>query len=733
MSDPAVPMVRPRRSALLPPTGAADVAPGARPAVTAELPGPVPAAAPADLVLPTTASAAPGVAAMVSALGQGVLLHDSVGRLTDVDATAAAVLGLAAADLLGRTWHDPSWSAVREDGRPLAGHEHPVMQVLADGRTRHGAVVGLGTSGGVRWLRFDVALLEQPDGPPVVGALVGDVTREVHAGYAMAVESVRSRRLLAPERDVLLRVSRWGRVVGAGQAVEDVLGRTVDEAVGCSVVEFVSPADRPAVKARLESLAYDETAVLQVRVRRRGGERRWTRLGMRWVDPDMSEAHVVLADEHDAVVAAGEAGELRSRLRTVSLLAHDTVALHGADGTYTWVSDRCALDLGWEPEDLLGRPLHSLVHPEDVARVDAAHSAAAAGDTVQVRYRFRGADDVHRLVETSLSGTLESTTGRLVELRSATRPAEELLRGERRLDVAEELLRRCVDQSPVGTVVLGPDRSWRRVNDALLRVLGHARGSLLRRHHDELLVGASRSDVLAGIDAVAGGQRDVWQGPAEYAGADGTGVEVQLGVSAVRTAEHELVDLVLHVQPRAGAGGAPLPAGRAAGVDELTGMSPADLAVDRLVNALQRSTRTGRSVGVVWIVLDGLDDVVAQHGQAAGDSVLVEVSSRLRRTLRLGDTLARAGDDAFVGVFEDVHELEMSRVAARAGGCVDVQAPGTPRGRVTASVGSAARPCSGTEDPEEVAEELLAAADAAARQVRLRGGAGWHHSKHTFR
>lgn len=675
--------------------------------------------------------AAEGAAAMVAALGQGVLLHDGVGRITHVDATAAAVLQVDPATVLGRTWHDPSWSVVRADGRPLAGHEHPVMQVLSDGEARHGTVLGFGDPAVPRWLRFDVAVLDAPDGRTVVGALVGDVTHEVHAGYALTVESLRSRRLLSPDRDVLLRVSRWGRVVGATESVEDVLGRPVDDVVGCSVVEFVSPADRPAVKARFESLAYDETSVMRVRVRRRGGQRRWTRLGMRWVDPDMAEAHVILADEHDAVVASAEVDELRARLRTVSLLADRTVALHGADGTYTWVSERATQDLGWEPEDLLGRPLHDLVHPDDSARVDGAHSSSAAGDTVTVRYRFRGADDVYRLVETVLSGRLDTATGRLVEMSSSTRPAEELLRSEQRHDVAEELARRCVEQSPVGVAVLGPDGTWRKVNEALLRGLGHTRGSLARRRHDDLLVGDTRAEVLLGLRSVLSGRRDAWQGRAEYAGAEGAGVPVRLSAGAVRSAEKELISLVLHVEIEPDPS-LVVPHPGATGQDELTGGPPADLAVDRLVNALERSTRSGRSVGVLWIALDGLDDLVAEAGQAAGDSVLVEVASRLRRALRLGDTLARVGQDAFVVICEDVHELEISRVSARATECVDVQAPGTPRGRVTASVGSAARPCSGNEDPARVAEELVASADAAARQVRLRGGAGWHHTKHTF-
>uniref|UniRef100_UPI0030184692 PAS domain S-box protein n=1 Tax=Aquipuribacter sp. SD81 TaxID=3127703 RepID=UPI0030184692 len=597
----------------------------------------------------------------------------------------------------------------------------------------HGAAPAAPAAGAgpVRWVRVDAALVDGAGGRVGVAALVVDVTADVHARVAVAVETLRTRRLLAPERDLVLRVSRWGKVVGAGEACEDVLGRPVDDVVGCSVVEFVSPADRPGVKARFDGLAFGEEAVLRVRVRRRGGERRWTRLGMRWVDQDLSEAHVVLADEHDAVVASSEADELREHLSTVCLTSHETVGLHGADGTFTWVSDRAAHDLGWEPEDLLGRPLHALVHPDDVARVDRAHSSAAAGERVTVRYRFRGADDEHRLVETALTGRLDATTGRVVELRSATRPAAELVEAERRLDVAEELFRRAVEQSPVGTAVLGPDGSWRKVNDSLARVLGQARGALLRRRHDELLTGAGREEVLTALREVARGERDTWQGGAAYTGGDGAPVPVRLTVSAVRTAEQELVSLLLHV---AGEGDAPdaRESGRGSGVDDLTGLRQPEVAVDRLVNALERSTRSGRSVGVLWLALDGLDDLVAAHGQAAGDSVLVEVSARLRRTLRLGDTLSRVGQDAFLAVCEDVHELEISRVAARATASVDVQAPGTARGRVTASVGAAARPCAGSEDPGQVAEELLASADAAARQVRLRGGAGWHHVRHTF-
>ncbi len=74
----------------------------------------------------------------------------------------------------------------------------------------------------------------------------------------------------------------------------------------------------------------------------------------------------------------------------------------------------------------------------------------------------------------------------------------------------------------------------------------------------------------------------------------------------------------------------------------------------------------------------------------------------------------------------------MSKLAARLSAAVGIAAPGTVGGHVTASVGCATRPCTGGQDPVRAAEALVGDAEGAAREVKLRGGGGWHMVRHAF-
>lgn len=86
--------------------------------------------------------------------------------------------------------------------------------------------------------------------------------------------------------------------------------------------------------------------------------------------------------------------------------------------------------------------------------------------------------------------------------------------------------------------------------------------------------------------------------------------------------------------------------------DDLTGLPNRALLFDRLNHALAAVNRTQAGVAVVFLDLDlfkGLNDT---FGHTAADAVLVEISYRLRGTLRGGDTLSRFAGDEFVIICE---------------------------------------------------------------------------------
>ena len=87
--------------------------------------------------------------------------------------------------------------------------------------------------------------------------------------------------------------------------------------------------------------------------------------------------------------------------------------------------------------------------------------------------------------------------------------------------------------------------------------------------------------------------------------------------------------------------------------DALTGLANRALFRDRLGHAMARARGNG-GYGVLFIDLDDFKNVNDSLGHAAGDTLLREMTSRLRACLRDGDTAARLGGDEFAILLEDV-------------------------------------------------------------------------------
>lgn len=88
--------------------------------------------------------------------------------------------------------------------------------------------------------------------------------------------------------------------------------------------------------------------------------------------------------------------------------------------------------------------------------------------------------------------------------------------------------------------------------------------------------------------------------------------------------------------------------------DQLTGLPKRELFYDRIYSALHRAERDRTRVGVIYLDLNRFKEVNDTHGHSYGDLLLEQVARRLESSLRKGDTVARFGGDEFVVLLEQV-------------------------------------------------------------------------------
>ncbi|MEX8496520.1 MAG: diguanylate cyclase [Leptothrix ochracea] len=95
---------------------------------------------------------------------------------------------------------------------------------------------------------------------------------------------------------------------------------------------------------------------------------------------------------------------------------------------------------------------------------------------------------------------------------------------------------------------------------------------------------------------------------------------------------------------------------RIAHFDPLTGIPNRRLLSRHLDQAVQQSRRSGRSLAICYLDLDGFKTVNDHMGHEKGDQLLVAVTTHLQQVLRHGDTVARLGGDEFVLLLNEMEQ-----------------------------------------------------------------------------
>ena len=282
----------------------------------------------------------------------------------------------------------------------------------------------------------------------------------------------------------------------------------------------------------------------------------------------------------------------------------------------------------------------------------------------------------------------------------------------------KEYTEHIVENSPSYIVGIDPEGICVSVNDAGCRISGYTREEMIGTNIWQLNyprekfsqverlfrifeISGSVKDYEMTLETKSGESRDMsWTSINRYDD-DGNLLEI-IGVgqdiTELKRSQAELENLAHH--------------------DPLTGLPNRLYLSIRLELALDRAKRRSTSGAVLFLDLDHFKNINDSLGHYAGDDLLMQAATRLRRCVRQEDTVARIGGDEFTLLLEDINSTTHATRAAEK----IIEAFNKPfklQGRelhITPSIGISMYPRDG-----ESIDVLLRNADAAMYDAKERG------------
>jgi len=388
--------------------------------------------------------------------------------------------------------------------------------------------------------------------------------------------------------------------------------------------------------------------------------------GLSWRAHRAHEVRATWEASHRAVAAS------EARFRSLIEHAADLVIVIDDGGIVRDAGGSVERILGISPDDAVGATLGDLIHKDDLPRfADCLKEVIQSTEPCIAEVRLSHGDRTWRwvelvatdrrgdpLVEGIVPNGREVTERRAAEAESREREAE---------------INAIFNAAAAGIVVLDRKGIVQRANVAAERIfdlpndeiVGRAntdpRWGMMREDgtplsfsetpsQDAIQTQAAISDVVVGLHRPDGSL--VWLAsnarpmldPTD--GAIGGAVVSFIDITERKSLEDRLRHESLH--------------------DPLTGLANRVLFMEQLEQAIARADRQATSVATMFIDLDDFKEINDRLGHEAGDRALIEVATRLRQSVRTGDTIARFGGDEFGLILEGVIVLdEVVRAAER--------------------------------------------------------------------
>ncbi|CCG07697.1 putative bifunctional diguanylate cyclase/phosphodiesterase [Pararhodospirillum photometricum] len=346
----------------------------------------------------------------------------------------------------------------------------------------------------------------------------------------------------------------------------------------------------------------------------------------------MSEAPVVPPPLEASPFSGESEGEDDPLLRLVDAFPEPLAVVQ--DGRLLFLNQTLSLLLGLDTAQGIGTMFVDLVREED--REILTGHLSDAGRFWELTARLAGSERPV-IVKGSVAASSDAPVA-LLSVRPGPGGSGLLVDGP---------LRSVLDQMPFPIMMTSPMGVIEYVNPAFLRNLGYEAHEVLGRTPRFLKSGTMNETIYEKLwaDLAAGRQ---WSGEIQNRRKDGSLIWERTTIVPLRDATGAVVHYMAVHEDISQRKAAESRSWHHANHDALTGLPNRILLRDRMTLAVAHARRAGSRVAVLLVDLDHFKVINDTLGPIVGDTLLCQVTQRLRECLRDTDTLARVGGDEFL-------------------------------------------------------------------------------------
>jgi diguanylate cyclase (GGDEF)-like protein/PAS domain S-box-containing protein len=533
--------------------------------------------------------------------------------------------------------------------------------------------------------------------------LVSDISERLRAEGAEKESETRFRTLFEQAQAGMAFTSLDGHITTVNPAFSELVGYSEAELRTLSLLDITHPDDAAAMRDAMHGMlaGEEEGRRIEKRYTRKDGEHVWVDLTMR----------LVRSSDHKPMYFQTVAVDIRDRKRAEVLQAarfavtQALVTSPGWDKAAAGVLEGLCRTLDWElaeywEVDAARENMHFVTSWKRPGRDTSAYEATAS----QVTYR-RGEGLAGRVWESGAPVSMPDLAGdpsarsaaavasglhgivgfpvrsgrRVVAMISlhtwAARTLDDGLiavmndvgsqigefverkRAEVALQESEKRMRSVLDNVSDGLATIDQAGVIESANPAVVKLFGYPEDELVGQQADILIATTHRSafdnylqrrlnlDIpVSGAHETMGKRKNGSLFPLEFVVSSMQVGSRHLFIATLRDiSERKAHTDALEYQ---------------ALHDALTGLPNRSLFGDRLRQALLAARRNQKMFGVLLLDLDRFKDINDALGHDRGDSLLQEVTARLRGVLRATDTIARLGGDEFAVLTTDAKHPE---------------------------------------------------------------------------